>query len=232
MHDIKNSELKIFRCNFENRLFSKLHRNIFNKRKVPTEYINIYRRLTLLVPKAQYPDKLDEYHGCWCPGFLCRQDVCDHIGKQESLSGARPTNGISIEFEIRSKYGALWFKICSTEHNEILHTSRQLRCRDVCKILLWSVQHVLNQSTANSNFEFDRNIVRATGACSPCLTWGKDPATCVTPALRNNENINIAWVWEWFTYNVCIECFPTPCDQADSHNVSLYYSPCSWQATQ
>ena len=27
--------------------------------------------------------------------------------------------------------------------------SRQLHCRDVCKILLWLVEYILNQSTAN-----------------------------------------------------------------------------------
>ena len=26
--------------------------------------------------------------------------------------------------QIRSKFGVLWFKICSANHNEILHTSR------------------------------------------------------------------------------------------------------------
>ena len=31
----------------------------------------------------------------------------------------------------------------------MLHTSRQLHCRDVCKILLWSVEDILNQSTAS-----------------------------------------------------------------------------------
>ena len=35
------------------------------------------------------------------------------------------------------------------DHNEILHTSRQWHCRDVCKIPLWSVGHILNQSAAN-----------------------------------------------------------------------------------
>ena len=39
-----------------------------------------------------------------------------------ALPGARPTNGISIKFEIRSKFGGLWFKTCSIDHNEILHT--------------------------------------------------------------------------------------------------------------
>ena len=37
------------------------------------------------------------------------------------ISGARPANGISIEFEIRSKYAVLWFKTCSSDHNEILY---------------------------------------------------------------------------------------------------------------
>ena len=38
--------------------------------------------------------------------------------------GARPTNDISIEFEIRPKFAVLWFKMYSTDHYEILHTSR------------------------------------------------------------------------------------------------------------
>ena len=36
--------------------------------------------------------------------------------------------------------------------NEILHTLRQLHCRDVCKMLLLSLENILNHSTAN----FDR----------------------------------------------------------------------------
>ena len=46
--------------------------------------------------------------------------------------GALPTNAISIEFEIWPKFAVLWFKMCSTDHNKILHTSRQYNCRDVC----------------------------------------------------------------------------------------------------
>ena len=34
----------------------------------------------------------------------------------------------------------------------MLHTSRECCCRDVCKISLWAVEQILNQSTAN----FDR----------------------------------------------------------------------------
>ena len=50
------------------------------------------------------------------------------------IPGARPTNGISIEFEIRPKYAVLWFKMYSTNHNATLHTTWQFNCRDVCKI--------------------------------------------------------------------------------------------------
>ena len=63
--------------------------------------------------------------------------------------GARPTNGISIEFKIWSKFGVLWFKIYLTNHNGILHTSQQLHCRDVCTISLWSLEYILNQNTTN-----------------------------------------------------------------------------------
>ena len=49
-------------------------------------------------------------------------------------TGARPTDDISIEFEIRPKYAVLWFKMYSADHNGILHTSRQSNCRDVCNI--------------------------------------------------------------------------------------------------
>ena len=59
-------------------------------------------------------------------------------------SGARPTNNISIEFKIRPKFAMFRFKINFTDYNEIMHTSRQCYCRDVCKISLWSVTHILN----------------------------------------------------------------------------------------
>ena len=59
-------------------------------------------------------------------------------------SGARPTNDISIKFKIWPKLAMLWFKIYHTDHNEILHTSRQLHCRDMCKISLGLVEHIIN----------------------------------------------------------------------------------------
>ena len=47
-----------------------------------------------------------------------------------------PVHYISIEFEIRSNFGALWFKSVPNGSSEILHTSRQCYSRDVCKISL------------------------------------------------------------------------------------------------
>ena len=49
-----------------------------------------------------------------------------------------------------------------TDHYEILHTLRQLHCRDVCKISLWYFEVKLQQSKFWSNFEFDRNTVSGT----------------------------------------------------------------------
>ena len=60
------------------------------------------------------------------------------------MSSRRPTNDISIEFEIWPQFAMLWFKVYSTDHNEILRTSQQLHCRDVCKISLWLVEYILN----------------------------------------------------------------------------------------
>ena len=77
---------------------------------------------------------------------------CNHSNWNPTIvyltnTGARPTNDTSIK--IRPKFAVLWLKIFSTDHNEILHTSRQLH---VCRISLWSDEHFLNQRTPN----FDR----------------------------------------------------------------------------
>ena len=68
------------------------------------------------------------------------------------VAGTHPTNDISIKFKILPKFAMLWFKMSSNNQNEISHTSRQCNCRDMCKILLWSVEYILNYGTPN----FDR----------------------------------------------------------------------------
>ena len=61
-------------------------------------------------------------------------------------------NDISIEFEFRPKFEVLWFKMSLTDYNEMLYTSRQCNCHDMCKILLWLIEHILNYSTQNCNW--------------------------------------------------------------------------------
>ena len=76
-----------------------------------------------------------------------------HVGSGKWLvrPGARPTNHISIEFQIRAKFGGLLFKIYLNiyDHNEMLRTSWQLHCHGMCKISLWLVEYILYQSTPN-----------------------------------------------------------------------------------
>ena len=47
------------------------------------------------------------------------------------------------------KFGNALLHNISANHNDILHTPPQLHCRDVCKISLWPIQFILNQSTPN-----------------------------------------------------------------------------------
>ena len=63
--------------------------------------------------------------------------------------GNSPTNNILIKFEIQWSFVMFFFITYAADHNEIVHTSRQCNYRDMCKISLWSVERILNQSTAN-----------------------------------------------------------------------------------
>ena len=52
------------------------------------------------------------------------------------LQRSGPTNDtFAIEFEMRPKCEVLWF----TDYNEIVHTSQQCNCRDMCKMTLWLI---------------------------------------------------------------------------------------------
>ena len=87
---------------------------------------------------------------CFCQ-LRCRLSL--HVyqgGRGLHRAGARPTNSILIEFEIRSKYGVFYFKICPTNRiTKKFCTRHDSYCRDMCKISLWSVEYILNQNTAN-----------------------------------------------------------------------------------
>ena len=75
------------------------------------------------------------------------QTHCDLMTTIEyHRSGTRPTIGISIKFKIRSKFGVLWFKMGSPNHNKIFNYSQQCYCPVVYKISLWSAEYVMNKS--------------------------------------------------------------------------------------
>ena len=62
-------------------------------------------------------------------------------------------------------------------------------CADMCRILLWSTEYILNQSMANVGgiFQFDRNIVSGTGA------WFKNDLAsnrCIAMTYINNGPIH------------------------------------------
>ena len=86
--------------------------------------------------------------------------------------GPHPTNVISIQLEILWKFSMLWFKMCLIDHKNILHTSRQCYCRDVCKISLWSAEYIMNKNIARFNWILNlieiSLVGQATGlACKP-----------------------------------------------------------------
>ena len=79
--------------------------------------------------------------------------------------GANPTNGISIEFEFRSKFAVLWFATLNRPQQNFVHVTTML--------LSWHEQNFAvtygicyqqeHHYKISLNFEFDRNIVSGTG---------------------------------------------------------------------
>ena len=85
--------------------------------------------------------------------------------------GNHPTKDISIEFKIRSKFAVLWFKMCSVDHNEILHKSRQCFCRNKCKILLWSAECITNKKNHYKIFLNLNSIEISVGQAPKAISW-------------------------------------------------------------
>ena len=71
---------------------------------------------------------------------------------------------ISIEFEIQSKSGVLWFKMFSTDQNNIMHTSVLLSWRVLKFVVIGWICYEQENYKISLNFELDRNIVSGTGA--------------------------------------------------------------------
>ena len=92
--------------------------------------------------------------------------------------------------------------MCLTEHTEILHTSRQLHCRDLCKIPLWLVEYVLNQSSA----KFDRisnSIEIPLVGRAPDLLLGYNVLTKMIPSLSYIPDFMIKCCFELSTKKDC-----------------------------
>ena len=115
-----------------------------------------------------------------------------HYSYVDERFSARPTNDISIEFEIRPKFEVSWFQMYSTDHNEILHTSQQCNCRDVYvqNFIMISWAYIkLEHSKFLLNFEFDQNTVIGTGPGQ--LSVGS--LLLVGSSCHNDDTLMISW---------------------------------------
>ena len=82
----------------------------------------------------------------------------------------------------------LWFETYCTDHNDIFHTSRQCNCRDMRKISLYLVKHILNYNTPN--FYPIPNLIEM-----PLMGWAPGERTLLRPSGRNyNIRINIYYL--------------------------------------
>ena len=97
-----------------------------------------------------------------CGNKRCSSYVADnHVIKP----GARPINDISLEFEIRSQFIVLWFKGLNRSQRNFPHVTTMLLSWRVLNVFVIR-QKVYEQehNKISVNFEFDRNVVRGTGA--------------------------------------------------------------------
>ena len=92
-------------------------------------------------------------YGAWWYRALWDQQLllllfCTHVGRPVT----RPVNGISIEFEIPSKFGVLWFSLTWRMQNFVL---------------IGRIYYEQEHQKISLNSEFDRNIVSWPGARWP-----------------------------------------------------------------
>ena len=109
-----------------------------------------------------------------CTDVHMLRQLCCLCKRLHWSAGARPTNDISIEFEIQWNFVMLLFITYPTDHKEIWHSSRQLHSYTVVTVTLsWRVHNfvVINwaylkpgHSKFWSNFEIDRNTISGMGA--------------------------------------------------------------------
>ena len=127
----------------------------------------------------------------------------------ETCPGTHPTKGISIEYEIQSKFAVLWLKTCPTDHNEIMHSSRQCYSCDICKISLWSAKYVMNKSdTVSLNFELDFYYLTVNTNARMRTLWHEQSGLClniktVFPGM-GISSIKVRWLWDCFIFMIGI----------------------------
>ena len=113
-----------------------------------------------------------------------------------SFPAAGPTNGISIEFEILSKFAVLWFEMRSADPNEILHTSWQCYCHDGCKTSMRSAKYEMDKSITKFHRISNSIKIPIVGQV-PEHCCSNLPASCLLPPPDNKvhgANMGPTWV--------------------------------------
>ena len=110
-------------------------------------YPLIYNQLRLWpYPPGGLPDTI------FLPYVQLRVDV--HVRSLQDIEDFtmdQPPVPLTV-LRLNSKFDKIWSVLVENMLNRsqwYLYTSRQLHCRDVCKISLWLVEHNLNHSTSN-----------------------------------------------------------------------------------
>ena len=112
---------------------------------------------------------------------------------------------------IRSKFSVLWFKMCSTNHNEVLHMPHQYYCRDVCKISLWSAEYAMNPCIAKFNWiliSIKISIVGQAPAHLYQVNWsptGRERLRSSAVTINQNGGRRTRWVQ---TFADCVNMAP------------------------
>ena len=148
----------------------------------------------------------------WCRCLL--RTTTKHTDKAGITGpGNHPTKGISIEFKIRSKFTVLWFEIYKTNRKQILHTSQQCDCRDLCKMLMWFAKYVMNKSITKFHWILNSIVILFVGqppvigtfeVCSGVhrnYQWSKQYISWWNEMNDHSYNISVMICMIWELYN-------------------------------
>ena len=79
------------------------------------------------------------------PSNQSEKEAVSHTQQTFLLPGV-PLMGFRSNSKFDQNLECFWFRTCSTDHNEILHMSRQRDYRDGCKMSLWSAKYVMKKT--------------------------------------------------------------------------------------